>query len=157
MWHNIPAVNQGGVSGIAGVIMPIDAIQDFSSQTQSNAENGRNAGGVVNVVVKSGTNQIHGSAWEFNRLAAYTANTYANDVEGLPKGQYTRNQFGWDVGGPIKKDKLFFYQSSEFLRVRSAASLIGYVPDPAFLALPGLSPVGKGLVCQIRRPDTRSP
>ena len=70
-WHNIPAVNQGGVSGIAGVIMPIDAVQDFSSQTQSNAENGRNAGGVVNVVIKSGTNQLHGSAYYYNRNGAY--------------------------------------------------------------------------------------
>ena len=47
-WHNIPAVNQGGVSGIAGVVLPIDAIDEFSAQTQSNAESGRNAGGVVN-------------------------------------------------------------------------------------------------------------
>ncbi len=54
-WHNIPAVNQGGVSGIAGVIMPLDAVDEFASQTQSNAEGGRNAGGIVNVVLKSGT------------------------------------------------------------------------------------------------------
>ena len=54
-WHNIPAVNQGGVSGIAGVVMPLDAIDEFAAQTQSNAEGGRNAGGIVNVVLKSGT------------------------------------------------------------------------------------------------------
>ena len=51
-WHNIPAVNQGGVSGIAGVVMPIDAIDEFSAQTQSNAETGRNAGGTVNLTIK---------------------------------------------------------------------------------------------------------
>jgi hypothetical protein len=67
-WHNIPAVNQGGVSGIAGVIMPLDAIDEFSAQTESNAEGGRNAGGIVNVVLKSGSNDIHGSAYYFNRL-----------------------------------------------------------------------------------------
>ena len=72
-WHNIPAVNQGGVSGIAGVIMPLDAIDEFSAQTQSNAEGGRNAGGIVNVVLKSGTNQLHGSAYYFNRNEAYGA------------------------------------------------------------------------------------
>src|SRR4029077_5336364 len=58
-WHNIPAVNQGGVSGIAGVIMPIDATDEFSAQTQSSAEAGRNAGGTVNLVLKSGTNGLH--------------------------------------------------------------------------------------------------
>ena len=70
-WHNIPAVNQGGVSGIAGIIMPLDAIDEFSAQTQSAAEGGRNAGGIVNVVLKSGGNQLHGSLYYFNRNTAY--------------------------------------------------------------------------------------
>src|SRR6266852_5881161 len=73
LWHNIPAVNQGGVSGIAGIIMPLDAIDEFAAQTQSAAEGGRNAGGIVNVVLKSGTNQLHGSAYYFNRNEAYGA------------------------------------------------------------------------------------
>src|SRR6202021_893971 len=72
-WHNIPAVNQGGVSGIAGVVMPIDAIDEFSAQTQSNAEAGRNAGGTVNLALKSGTNGIHGSAYYYNRNEFYAA------------------------------------------------------------------------------------
>jgi hypothetical protein len=66
-WHNIPAVNQGGVSGIAGVVMPIDAVDEFSAQTQSGAEAGRNAGGTVNLVLKAGGNQIHGSAYYYWR------------------------------------------------------------------------------------------
>jgi hypothetical protein len=60
-WHNIPAVNQGGVSGIAGVVLPIDSVVEFSSQTQNGPEAGRNAGGTVNVVTKSGTNDFHGT------------------------------------------------------------------------------------------------
>ncbi len=72
-WHNIPAVNQGGVSGIAGVIMPIDATDEFSAQTQSSAEAGRNAGGTVNLVLKSGTNGLHGSAYYYNRNEFYGA------------------------------------------------------------------------------------
>src|SRR5271169_6021501 len=72
-WHNIPAVNQGGVSGIAGVIMPIDATDEFSSQTQSGAEAGRNAGGTVNLAIKSGTNGFHGSGYYYNRNEFYSA------------------------------------------------------------------------------------
>jgi outer membrane receptor protein involved in Fe transport len=117
-----------------GLIIPQDAVQEFRVITNNfDAQYGRAAGGVVNVSTKSGTDNFHGDAWEFNRLAAYTANTFDNNASGTPKGQYTRNQFGYDIGGPIKKDKLFFYQSTEFLRVRSGASLLAYVPDPAFL------------------------
>src|SRR5439155_1356202 len=72
-WHNIPAINQGGVSGIAGTVLPIDAVDEFSAQTQSNAETGRNAGGNVNLVIKSGTNQLHGSAYYYNRNEFYAA------------------------------------------------------------------------------------
>src|SRR2546423_396885 len=60
-WHNIPAINQGGVSGIAGTVLPIDATVEFSVQTSSGPEGGRNAGGTANVVLKSGTNDFHGS------------------------------------------------------------------------------------------------
>jgi hypothetical protein len=74
-WHNIPAVNQGGVSGIAGVVMPIDAIDEFSAQTQSQAESGRNAGGVVNLVLKSGTNGFHGTGYYYNRNEFYAASS----------------------------------------------------------------------------------
>ena len=116
MWHNIPAVNQGGVSGIAGVIMPIDAIQDFSSQTQSNAENGRNAGGVVNVVVKSGTNQLHGSAYYYNRNNAYSATSpFFIPTPEFPKAPPLTNQnVGGVIGGPIIKNKLFWFTAFEY-------------------------------------------
>ena len=74
-WHNIPAVNQGGVSGIAGVVMPLDAVDEFASQSASAAEGGRNAGGIVNVVLKSGTNQLHGSVYYYNRNTSLGAAT----------------------------------------------------------------------------------
>ena len=86
-WHNIPAVNQGGVSGIAGVVMPIDAIDEFSAQTQSNAETGRNAGGTVNLTIKSGTNQLHGSAYYYNRNEFYAAQSpFFCAHPGVPQG-----------------------------------------------------------------------
>ena len=116
LWHNIPAVNQGGVSGIAGVIMPIDAVQDFSSQTQSNAENGRNAGGVVNVVIKSGTNQLHGSAYYYNRNGFYAAKSpFFIATPEQPKAPPLTNQnVGGVIGGPIIKNKLFWFVGFEY-------------------------------------------
>jgi outer membrane receptor protein involved in Fe transport len=118
------------------LLIPQDAVEEYRITTNNfDSQFGRAAGGIVNVSTKSGTNSIHGDAWEFNRLSAYTANTFDNNANGVPKGHYTRNQFGYDVGGPVKKDKLFFYQNTEFQRVRSAANLLAYVPTPEFLAL----------------------
>ena len=114
-WHNIPAINQGGVSGIAGTVMPIDAIDEFSAQTQSNAETGRNAGGTVNLVIKSGTNQFHGSAYYYNRNEFYAATSpFFAPTPQFPKAPELRNQnYGFTIGGPIIKDKTFFFLGFE--------------------------------------------
>lgn len=117
------------------LLLPQDSIQEYRIVTNNfDSQYGRAAGGIVNVTTKAGTNTFHGDAWEFNRVSAYTANTFDNNAHSVPKGHYTRNQFGYDVGGPIAKNKLFFYQSTEWLRVRSAANLLAYVPDPTFLS-----------------------
>src|SRR5581483_9614907 len=92
-------------------------------------------GGIVNLVTKGGSNRIHGDAWEYNRVAAYTANTVYNAQNGLSKGDYTRNQFGFTVGGPIVKDKLFFFGATEWLRVRGTATISSAVPTSQLLAL----------------------
>ncbi|AXC11618.1 Oar protein [Acidisarcina polymorpha] len=119
-----------------GIKVPIDGVQEFRIVTSNfEPQYGRASGGVVNVTTKAGTNAFHGSAWEFNRLAAYTSNTVTNSQEGIPKGQYTRNQFGFAVGGPILKDKLFFFGSTEWTRVRSAAVSTAAVPTPQYLAV----------------------
>ena len=119
-----------------GVYIPQDATQEFRVQTSNyEPQYGRASGGIVNVTTKSGTNGFHGNVWEFNRLSAYTANTVLNAQQGLPKGNYTRNQFGFGVGGPILKDKLFFFGSTEWIRVRSRAISTAAVPTPQFLAL----------------------
>src|SRR6266446_1625693 len=112
-----------------------DVVQEYRIVTNNfEAQYGRASGGVVNVLTKSGTSSYHGTAWEYNRVSAYTANTFDNDSNGIPKGSYVRNQFGYGFGGPILKDKLFFYQSTEFTRVRSSASTISLVPTPQLLA-----------------------
>lgn len=118
-----------------GIFVPLDSVQEFRVSTSNfEPQFGRASGGVVNVTTKTGSNSFHGNLWEYNRLSAYTANTETNDQAGLPKGTYTRNQFGFMVGGPVKKNKLFFFGGSEWTRVRSAATLIAGVPTPQFLA-----------------------
>jgi hypothetical protein len=131
-----------------GEDVPLDATQEYSIITSNySAEYGRASGGVINVTTKAGTNNFHGSVWEYNRLSAYTANTYGNDAANSaflssggtgplpdPKGNYTRNQFGYSAGGPIKKDKIFVFESTEWTRVRSAASESEEIFDPAFIA-----------------------
>jgi hypothetical protein len=114
-WHNIPAVNQGGVSGIAGVVMPIDAIDEFSAQTQSNAETGRNAGGVVNLAIRSGSNTFHGSGYYYNRNEFYAAaSPFFVPTPEFPKAPRLRNyNTGFTVGGPILKDRTFFFLGFE--------------------------------------------
>ena len=73
LWHNVPAVNQGGVSGIAGIILPLDAVDQFHTDPIQPLKAGRNPGGTVNIVTKSGTNQIHGTAYYFNRNEPFAA------------------------------------------------------------------------------------
>jgi hypothetical protein len=128
--------NVGIFSALVGQQIPADAVQEYSIITNNfGAEYGRASGGVVNLDTKPGTNNYHGSVFEYNRLSAYTANTFANDVNGLPKGSYTRNQFGYNLGGPIIKDKLFGSFSQEFVRVRSSSVQTEEALDPAFISM----------------------
>jgi len=119
-----------------GTAIPVDAVQEYSVITNNfGAEYGRASGGVVNLTTKSGTNQWHGSAWEFNRLSAYTANTFNDVANGIPKGVYTRNMFGAQAGGPIIKNKMFVSFTGEWLRVRSKPYETEEVLDPGFASL----------------------
>ncbi len=119
-----------------GTAIPVDSVQEYSVITNNfGAEYGRASGGVVNLTTKSGTNAFHGSVWEFNRLSAYTANTFNNVANDIPKGDYTRNQFGAQGGGALIKNKLFVYATAEWLRVRSNPTETAEVLDPGFASL----------------------
>jgi hypothetical protein len=140
----LDGVENVSIFGLAvGEDVPVDSVQEYSVITNNfSAEYGRASGGVVNLTTKTGTNGYHGTAWEFNRLAAYTANTFANSAANAfagstvaPKGGYTRNQFGYFAGGPLLRDRLFFSQSTEWTRVRSNSSQTQEVFDPSFLAM----------------------
>lgn len=91
-----------------------DAVQEFKVLTSNfTAEYGRNGGGIVTVVTKSGTNALHGSAYEYNRNDAYNANDFFSNFNNQPRGVLKRNQFGGTIGGPFMKDKFFFFGSYE--------------------------------------------
>ena len=112
LWWNIPAANQGGVSGIAGVILPVDAIDQFSFVTSGTPESGRSAGGTVNLSIKSGTNQLHGTGYYFNRNEYFAVETPFAPA-GTPKNKTRNINYGFSVGGPIFKDKTFFFVTYE--------------------------------------------
>jgi hypothetical protein len=113
-WHNIPAINQGGVSGIAGTVLPIDATVEFSVQTSSGPEGGRNAGGTANIVLKSGTNDLHGSAYYYNRNEAFADHSpFFVPAPGTKAPRQRNENYGFSVGGPIIKNKTFAFVSYE--------------------------------------------
>ncbi|HUS18177.1 MAG TPA: TonB-dependent receptor [Terriglobales bacterium] len=124
--------------------VPLDSVQEFRIiNSNFGAEYGRASGGVVNVATKSGTNSFHGTLYEFYRSSSLGANTVDNNahtdpVTGAPdpikKSRYVRNQFGFSFGGPVVKDKLFFFNGTEFIRVRSSATQQNWVPTPQFIA-----------------------
>jgi hypothetical protein len=129
LWHNIPAVNQGGVSGIAGIILPIDAVQQFSVQTQASPESGRNPGGSVNLSLKSGTNAIHGSAYYYNRNEALGATNPIQIESGSPKQVVRDYNFGFSAGGPAIKDKLFWFTTFEKQRFKIGVPALATEPS----------------------------
>ncbi|MBZ5495536.1 MAG: TonB-dependent receptor [Acidobacteriia bacterium] len=118
-----------------GQRVPLDSVQEFSVVSSAfTAEYGRASGGVVNVVTKTGTNEFHGSAYEFNRVSKLSSNGFDNNAKGIPRPVFDRNQFGFSVGGPVLKDKLFFFNSTEWMRVRSGSTSTALVPTPELLA-----------------------
>ena len=109
-----------------------DAVQEFRILTSNySAEYGRSAGGVVTVATKSGTNDFHGSAYDYIRNKSFNANSFFNNAFGLPIDTLKRNQFGGSLGGPVLKDKLFFfgaYQGQRQSRLTSTSKVQVYTP-----------------------------
>ena len=110
---------------------PPDALQEFKIQTRTySAEFGNSAGAVVNATIKSGTNGYHGDLYEFFRNKVLDANTWINNLTGIPRSGFSQNQFGGTFGGPIKKDKLFFFGDLERFTSREGATVQSTVPTP---------------------------
>ena len=132
-FQNTAAVNQGGVSGIAGTLLPIEAIDQFSVQSGGQAETGRNAGSTVNLVIKSGTNVFHGSGYYFNRNEKLAASSPVA-APGTPKRPIRNNQYGFSTGGPIVRNKAFFFTTLEIQKLTAGNTIPTTAPSNAWVA-----------------------
>lgn len=110
---------------------PVDSLEEFKLQTRTyDAEFGRNAGGVINATIKSGTNQMHGGAYEFFRNRKLDANDWFLNSQGKPRPKFQQNQYGGNLGGPILKDRLFVFGAYEHGISNKGLSETGTVPTP---------------------------
>jgi hypothetical protein len=132
-FQNAAAVNQGGVSGIAGTLLPIEAIDQFSVQSNGGAETGRNGGSAVNLVIKSGTNEPHGSAYYFNRNEALASRS-PFQTPTSPKQVIRNNQFGFSLGGPIARNKTFYFLNGESQLSIANNSILDTIPSEAWVS-----------------------
>jgi hypothetical protein len=106
-------------TGASGQFLGAEAVREFRVESNAySAEFGRGAGGIFNVATKSGTNTVHGSVFEFLRNDNFDANRWEANKSGLEKPEFKRNQFGFSLGGPVKKDRTFFFGTYEALRER---------------------------------------
>jgi hypothetical protein len=128
LWWNIPAVNQGGVSAIAGVVLPIDAIENFSFETAGSTSLGRNSGGTANLTIKSGSNSLHGSAYYFNHNEFFQRTNPFLSSKGATRNQH----YGFSTGGPIWRDKTFFFIGGEHEGFLIGAESKATEPSTAF-------------------------
>jgi hypothetical protein len=122
---------EGGEGGSTNVQYKpsVEAIQEFKLQNNSfSAEYGNNGGTVVSIVTKSGTNQFHGSGWWFMRRPSLDANDFFSNAGGQPKGDYAHDQYGGSIGGPVIKQKTFFFFDYERQRNNSPFTINTSVP-----------------------------
>jgi hypothetical protein len=128
------AENVATFTATVGQQIPLDAVGEFRVITSNfSAEYGRASGGIVNAVTKSGTNNFNGAVYAFNRNSKFASNSFDNNARGIERPNFNRNQFGYAVGGPVWRDKLFFFNSTEWIRVRSTDSVTAFVPSQALL------------------------
>jgi hypothetical protein len=111
-WTGMSIVNGDTLAGDASTLLPLDAIQEFATEENAPAEYGWKPGGIVNVGLKSGTNSLHGTAYAFGRDGAWDARNFFNPAP-APKYPIALEQFGATAGGPIKKDKIFWFLAYE--------------------------------------------
>jgi carboxypeptidase family protein len=137
-WMAQSIMNAAMAAGDAGTILPVDAIDEFKTQVNPKAEYGWKPGAVVSVGIKSGTNSYHGTGYAYGRSDSFDARNYFNTAPN-PVAPLSLQQFGATFGGPIKKDKLFFFTTFEEQRYSVGATASHTVPANAPLGDTGLS------------------
>jgi len=146
-------VNGAGIAGDSATILPIDAIQEFNVQQNAPAEYGWKPGATINVGLKSGTNKLHGTAFGFGRDGVMDARNYFNAAP-APKLQRTLEQFGASIGGPLVKDKAFFFGAYEGQRYNVGNSYGGVTaPSMVHMSNNGTCPFGFPGDCANSIPD----
>jgi len=137
----LPSINEGGNSATAATRLPLDAIQEVIVSANAGADSGQNSGSVMNVIIRSGTNQIHGSLYELHRDAALDAANFFEDLHGVPKAPFVWNEFGGTIGGPISiphvydgRNRTFFFAGYDGSRLRLGTTLNGVAPTAAQIA-----------------------
>ena len=125
-----------GASGATFInTISVEAVQEYKASTSAySAEFGQATGGVINVTTKSGTNQFHGTAFDFFRNDKLDANGFENNRRNVARAPLRFNQFGGNLGGPILKNKLFFFFNYEGVKATRATNVSGNIPTPALLA-----------------------
>ena len=141
-FRNDPAINEAGVFGDPATILPLDAVAELKVISNYEAEYGRNSGAVIDIVTKSGTNRLHGSALEYLRTNKLGARNFFNNVGS--ENPFHNNQFGGSLGGPIVKDHTFFYFDYEGQRETGAQGGLSCVPDPTVIAADEAAITGGG-------------
>ncbi len=123
-----------GKDGFNSVLqIPLDSVQEFRTTIAGQgAELGHSSGGQVSIVTKSGTNSLHGSVYEYNRNTSFEANDWFSNRAGVPRPALIRNQYGASIGGPIKKNKLFFFYNWGGRKDRSQSAATATVPSDSF-------------------------
>ena len=117
------------------LVIQQDAVQEFRVESSVvNPQYGEFGGGIISFATKSGQNKLHGSIYEYLRNTALNANNFFNNETGVARPQFIQNQFGATVGGPIKRDKAFFFASYEGFRLAQGVPNAGRVPTPAELS-----------------------
>jgi hypothetical protein len=135
-YRNLPSINEAGVFGTPATILPVEAIAEAAILSNFEAEYGRNSGAVVNIVTRSGSNDIHGSAFEFFRDDALDARNFFNPKPD-PQTNFRNNQFGFALGGPIVRNRTFWFTSYEGQREDVGLNSVARVPDPREIAALG--------------------
>jgi Carboxypeptidase regulatory-like domain len=131
----LPSLNEGGNSATAATRLPLDAVEEVSVVSAGGADKGQNSGSVMDVIVKSGTNDFHGTAYELHRDAALDAANFFEHGQGTSKAPFVWNEFGASAGGPVYfphlydgRNRTFFFTAYDGSRLRLGTTLIGLAP-----------------------------